>query len=50
MKPKNLAAALAVGFFGVAFLRNGTAQKLVRQAGTFASTGTGGFAKLSRRI
>lgn len=50
MKAKSLAAALAVGFFGVAFARNGTLTKLVRQGGVFATTGTSGFAKISRRI
>lgn len=50
MKPKTLAAAFAIGFFGVAFARNGTLTKLSRQGGTFVTTGVGGFSKLSRRI
>ncbi len=50
MKPKNLAAAFAFGFFAVAFLRNGTATKAVKQAGNLAGTFTTGTAKISRRI
>lgn len=50
MKPKSLATALAVGFFAVAFARNGTLTRLARQGGQFVTTGTGGFSKISRRI
>jgi hypothetical protein len=50
MKPKSLATAFAIGFFAVAFLRNGTAVKGVRQLGGVANTFTGGTAKISRRI
>jgi len=50
VKVKNLAAAVAGGFFVVAFARNGTLTKLVKQLGGVATTGTGGFAKVSRRI
>jgi len=50
MNAKKLAVGFAAGFFAIAFLRNGTAQKLVRQGGTFAQTLTGGTAKISRRI
>lgn len=50
MKAKNVLAAAAGGFFLVAFLRNGTAAKAVKQAGNLAQTFTSGSAKLSRRI
>lgn len=50
MKPKNVAAAFAFGFFAVAFLRNGTAVKGVKQLGGLANTFTGGTAKISKRI
>lgn len=50
MKPKNLLTAFGIGFFAVAFLRNGTAVKGVRQLGGLANTFTGGTAKISRRI
>lgn len=50
MKAKTVAAGFAAGFFAVAFLRNGTAQKAVKQAGNLAQTLTVGTAKISRRI
>lgn len=50
MKIKNAAAMFAAGFFAVAFLRNGTATKLVKTGGNFAQQLTGGTAKISRRI
>jgi hypothetical protein len=50
MKVKTVATTIAAGIFAVAFLRNGTAQKLVKQGGNFAQTFTGGTAKIARRI
>lgn len=50
MKAKNLAVALTIGFFGVAFARNGTLNKLANSATSFARTGVGGFSKVSRKI
>lgn len=50
MKAKTAFLVFSAGFFTVAFLRNGTAQKAVKEAGNIAQTVTGGSAKLSRRI
>jgi hypothetical protein len=50
VKPKTLLTAFAVGFFGVAFLRNGTAGKASKQFGALLNTGVNGTAKITRRI
>lgn len=50
MKVSKAAAFVAGGVFLVAFLRNGTAGKLVRIGGQGAQVLTGGTAKVARRI
>lgn len=50
MKPKTLFAVAAGGFFLVAFARDGTLVKGVKQLGGLANTVTSGYAKTSRRI
>ena len=50
MKPKTLFAVAAGGFFLVAFARDGTLGKGVKQIGNLASTLTGGYAKTTRKI
>lgn len=50
MKAKNAVVFVMGGVFLVAFLRNGTAQKVVKQGGNLAQTLTGGTAKVARRI
>lgn len=50
MKISKGAAAVALAVFGVAFLRNGTAGKLVKIGSSAAQTVTGGTAKVARKI
>lgn len=50
MKVSKAAAFGALAIFGVAFLRNGTAGKLVRVGSQGAQVLTGGTAKVARRI
>ena len=50
MKPKTLFAVAAGGFFLVAFARDGTLKKGVKQIGGLANTLAGGYSKTARRI
>jgi hypothetical protein len=50
VKPKTLFMVAAGGFFLVAFARDGTLVKGVKQIGGLANTVTGGYAKTARRI
>jgi hypothetical protein len=50
VKPKTLLAVAAGGFFLVAFARDGTLGKGVKQLGGFANTVVGGYSKTARRI
>lgn len=50
MSARKLAVGFAAGFFAIAFLRNGTAGKLVKIGSSGAQVLTGGTAKISRKI
>lgn len=50
MKIGKAAAYVAVAVFGVAFLRNGTAGKLVKIGSSGAQVITSGTSKVARRI